>query len=228
MRRALRSPFYLSMKPETFLFDLDGTLADSAIDLAAAANHLREVRNLKPVDYDVLRKTASSGARGLLGAAFGITPEQNGYQALEKEFLDYYSEHLADNTRLFPGVRELIDFIEKNDKPWGIVTNKHARFTVPVLNALKLNPKVLVCGDTLEKRKPDPDQIIYALQKLQVGPKDAVYVGDDIRDIIAARAVGVFAIAASWGYLGSAEPIEDWHADLILNNPELLATFQLP
>lgn len=216
------------MKPEAYLFDLDGTLADSAVDLAAAANHLRQVRGLEPIDYSLLRKTASSGARGLLGAAFGITPEQDDYKLYEKEFLDYYSEHLADNTKLFPGVKKLIDFIESSGRAWGVITNKHARFTIPVLKSLHLAPQILVCGDTLEKRKPNPDQIVYALNKLGMKPNEAIYVGDDIRDIIASKAAGVFSVAASWGYLGSAEPIEDWHADLILDNPEQLITVQLP
>lgn len=213
------------MKPSSYLFDLDGTLADSAPDLAAAANHLRVVRNLPALPFEVLRKTASSGARGLLGAAFNIKPEDPGYDELAKEFLDYYEAHLADHARVFPGVDKLIDYLESNNLPWGVVTNKHKRFTEPLLKVLKLTPDVVVCGDTLERRKPFPDPIIFALKSLNQKPAESIYVGDDIRDIQAGNAAGCFTIAAAWGYLGSTEPIEEWGAGLIMRNPSEIINF---
>ena len=140
MKKGPLGPFIFVMTPQTYLFDLDGTLLDSAPDLAAAANHLREVRHLEPLPFEVLRKTASSGARGLLGAAFGIKPEDPGYKALANEFLDYYQEHMTDHAELFAGILELINSIEAKGFAWGIVTNKHARFVLPLIEHLKLTP----------------------------------------------------------------------------------------
>ena len=130
--------------PKVYLFDLDGTLLDSAPDLAAAANHMRVVRGLEPLPFATLRKTASSGARGLLGAAFGIRPEDAGYAEMAKEFLDYYEEHMADHSRLFDGVPEMLQDIEAQGARWGIITNKHARFVHPLIKFHMLEPAVVV------------------------------------------------------------------------------------
>ena len=132
--------------PNVYLFDLDGTLLDSAPDLAAAANHLREVRGLTPLPFETLRKTASSGARGLLGAAFGIHPDDPGYAEMVKEFLDYYEAHMAEHSHLFEGVPKMIDSIKAQGASWGIITNKHARFVHPLIKFHKLEPAVVVAG----------------------------------------------------------------------------------
>lgn len=219
MKKGPLGPFIFVMTPQTYLFDLDGTLLDSAPDLAAAANHLREVRHLEPLPFEVLRKTASSGARGLLGAAFGIKPEDPGYKALANEFLDYYQEHMTDHSELFAGILELINSIEAKGFAWGIVTNKHARFVLPLIEHLKLTPGAVVCGDTLSVSKPHPEPIIHALRLLQKPAESAVYVGDDLRDIQAANSAHVFSIAAQWGYLGSPVGVEEWKADAIVRNP---------
>lgn len=216
------------MKISTFLFDLDGTLLDSAPDLAGAANHLREVRGLAPLPYEKLRKTASSGARGLLGAAFNITPEETGYAELAKEFLDYYEAHMTEHSFLFKGVPELLSEIEKSGRAWGIVTNKHTRFVAPLVRYFKLNPAVVVCGDTLSVSKPHPEPILFALKSINAAAGKAIYVGDDKRDIAAANSAHVYSVAAQWGYLGSPEPLTKWNAALIVRKPSELLDISLP
>lgn len=214
--------------PSVFLFDLDGTLLDSAPDLAAAANHLLIERGKEPLPFRVLRKTASSGARGLLGAAFGITPSDPGYQELAREFLDYYESHMTENARLFDGIPEMLATIETDGARWGIITNKHERFVHPLLKHLRLNPAVVVCGDTLTVSKPHPEPILFALRSIGEKPENGVYAGDDIRDIKAGNSAGTFTVAVEWGYLGSPEPVEDWHADLIVRKPSEIPRIQLP
>lgn len=216
------------MKPKLYLFDLDGTLADSAPDLAAAVNHVRETHNLEPLPFEPLRKVASSGARGLLWVAFQVTPKEPEYSAYQEEFLKYYRDHLSDNPKLFPGIRDLLKKIEENHAHWGIVTNKNTNLTIPYLEAVGLYPETLVCGDTLDRKKPFPDPILHALWDLDLTGKEAIYLGDDIRDIQAAQAAGVTSAVASWGYLGEGTPIEDWGADHILKTPIELLDIDLP
>ncbi len=216
------------MKPEFYLFDLDGTLLDSAPDLAASALHMLEKRGLPPVPFEVLRRSASSGARGLLGAAFGITPDAPGYLAMAEEFLDHYADHLTDNLKFFDGVPEVLREIEVSGKKWGVVTNKHLCFARPAIDAMGMDPDVLICGDTLNKRKPSPEPILKAMELIGGDAAKSVYVGDDIRDIKAAHAAGCPGLAANWGYLGCAEPIEKWNADKILLKPSDLLAFEYP
>lgn len=213
--------------PKVYLFDLDGTLLDSAPDLAAAANHLREVRNLAPLPFEALRKTASSGARGLLGAAFGIRPDDPGYAEMVKEFLDYYEVHMTEHSHLFKGVPEMIDSITAQGDRWGIITNKHARFVHPLIKFHKLEPAVVVCGDTLKVSKPNPEPIRFALKSICAKASEAIYAGDDKRDIDAANGADVFSVAVKWGYLGSPQPVEQWDADLIVHNPSEILEIEL-
>jgi HAD hydrolase, family IA, variant 1 len=188
---------------------------------------MRVVRGLEPLPFETLRKTASSGARGLLGAAFGIRPEDAGYAEMAKEFLDYYEEHMADHSRLFDGVPEMLQDIEAQGARWGIITNKHARFVHPLIKFHMLEPAVVVCGDTLKVSKPNPEPIRFALKSINAKASEAIYAGDDKRDIDAANGADVFSVAVQWGYLGSPQPVQDWCADLIVHNPSEILGIEL-
>ncbi|MFO1324261.1 MAG: phosphoglycolate phosphatase [Burkholderiales bacterium] len=196
------------------LFDLDGTLADSAGDLAAALNRIRADHGLPPVPVADLRAHASSGARGLIGAGMGITPDDARYGELRDAFLAYYQLCLAETTTLFEGVAPLLDAIEMRGLRWGIVTNKHARFTVPVVAALSLAQRaaVVVSGDTTPHAKPHPAPLLHAAASLRVASGRCVYVGDDLRDVEAGRAAGMATIVADYGYMGTAGDPGTWPA----------------
>ena len=205
------------------LFDLDGTLADTAPDLAAAANGMRVSRGLEPVPLARLRPVASHGARGLLRVAFERTPDDAAYEALRVEFLERYEAALAVHSRLFDGMTDVLDGLERNGIRWGIVTNKAMRFTDPLTRLLGLSPRaaVIVSGDTTPHAKPHPAPLLHAAALLDVPPSQCVYVGDDLRDIAAGRAAGMGTIAAGWGY---GEAPTDWEADVVLDDPRDLLT----
>ena len=205
--------------PRAILFDLDGTLADTAPDLAAAVNLLRTTRGLIPTPYEALRPVASSGARGLIGAAFGLKPEDEGYETLRIAFLNNYAAALAVESRLFDGVIDLIRGLDKHGLVWGIVTNKAARFTEPLVSQIGLHEAgCIVSGDTMPQPKPHPGSLLEAARRLGISPQDCWYVGDDIRDIQAGHAAGMHTVAAAWGYCGEIAP-RSWGADLIINTP---------
>jgi len=203
------------------LFDLDGTLADTAPDLAAAANAMRQARGLAPLPYADLRPLASHGARGLLGRALGVAPEQPDFDALRHEFFARYEAALCVHTRLFEGIDALLAQIESGGRRWGIVTNKIARFTDPLVRALALDRRAacVVSGDTTPHAKPHPAPLLHAAAAAGVAARQSIYVGDDLRDVQAGRAAGMATVAVRYGYLGEATPIEDWGADHIANTP---------
>ncbi len=210
---------------QAVLFDLDGTLADSARDLASALNRVRADQGLAAVPIDELRAHASSGARGLLGAGMGVTPENPRYLALRDAFLAHYAACLAETTRLFDGVPELLDAIEARGLLWGIVTNKHTRFTGPVVSALQLATRagVIVSGDTTTHPKPHPAPLLHAAATIATAPEACVYVGDDLRDIEAGVAAGMPTIIAAYGYMGTADDPSRWPAIGSITHPlELL------
>ena len=205
--------------PRAILFDLDGTLADTAPDLAAAVNRLREERDLAPAPYAQLRPFASAGARGLIGAAFGLTPADEGYERLRVAFLANYAAAIALHSRLFDGVPELLEQLTIRGIAWGIVTNKAARFTdvlVPLINLGHAG--CIISGDTTAHPKPHPAPLLEAAQRLSIPAQDCWYVGDDLRDIAAGKAAGMRTVAAAWGYCGQTEP-HAWQADAVLQAP---------
>jgi N-acetyl-D-muramate 6-phosphate phosphatase len=208
------------------LFDLDGTFADTAPDLCHALNRVRRARALPPLPVEVTRPVTSMGARGLLDIGFGIEPDHPEYSVLREEFLAYYEQDLCRETRLFPGVSELLDGIEKRRLKWGIVTNKAERFAVPLMNLLKLGARsaCVIGGDTTGKLKPHPDPLLAACREIGIGPEACVYVGDDLRDVEAGRAAGMRTVAVRYGYLNGGDP-GSWGADLVIERPEDLLQY---
>jgi 2-phosphoglycolate phosphatase len=177
-------------------------------------NRMRRERGLVPVPVANVRPYASSGARGLLFAGMGIAPDDPEFPSLRDAFLLHYESCLAETTHLFPGVGKLLDALESRGLAWGIVTNKAARFTEPVVAALKLDrrAKAIVSGDTTPHPKPHPEPLLHAARALDVPPQRCVYVGDDLRDVQAGIAAGMPTLVARWGYLGTGEPHEKWPA----------------
>ncbi|CAG4883226.1 Phosphoglycolate phosphatase [Georgfuchsia toluolica] len=208
------------MAIEAILFDLDGTLADSAPDLGAALNRLREEAGLPPFPLDILRPYASAGARGLIGAGFGLAPDHALYPDLQRRFLAHYASRICVDTRLFPGVVELLAELDRRGIRWGVVTNKIERYTRPLLKCLGLHDRAacIVSGDSAAKPKPDPAPLLMACEIARVRPRNVMYVGDDERDVQAGRAAGMHTVIAAWGYLNGV-PIKEWGADTIIDHP---------
>lgn len=203
------------------LFDLDGTLIDSAPDLAGAGNDMRVARGLARHPLEHFRPMVGAGARGMIGRAFDVGPDHDTFAALRDEFLQRYEARMTRETRLFPQMQEVLDALRAHAVPWGIVTNKAARFGEPLVRALGLLPPAatLVCGDTTPHSKPHPAPLLEAARRIGVPAAECVYVGDDLRDVQAGRAAGMMTVAAAWGYLGAGEPIESWSADHLAETP---------
>ncbi len=200
------------------LFDLDGTLADTAPDLGFALNVLRTRRGLEALSIDAIRPQASNGVRGLLRLGFCIEPEDPGFAAMRLEYLDVYGENLCRKTRLFEGAKELLDEMEKRGIPWGIVTNKPMRFALPLVRSLGLHAGVVVGGDTCRNQKPHPEPLLFAAGKLEAVPSSCIYLGDDRRDTEASLAAGMTSIVANYGYLGAGNS-ESWGAHGRIDHP---------
>ena len=206
------------------LFDLDGTLADTAPDLSYALNRMRAARGLPELPVAATRPYTSHGARGLLGVGLDVAPGHPEYVALRKEFLDIYAGNLCRETRLFPGMDELLVELERRAVLWGVVTNKAERYTLPLLELLAVRSRAacIIGGDTTGKLKPDPAPLLAASARIGIAPRDCIYLGDDRRDMEAGRAAGMTVVAARFGYLNGSEP-ETWAADGIIDKPlELL------
>jgi phosphoglycolate phosphatase len=203
------------------LFDFDGTLADTAPDLAAAANKQRLRRGLEPMPYELLRPVASQGARGLLRVALGMMPDHPEYDETRIQFLADYAANSTVDTRLFPGIAELLNDIRAKGHAWGIVTNKVTHLTLPIVEFLGLmdGSAALVCGDTAPRSKPYPDPLLHAAREAGYDTTRCVYVGDDLRDVQAAHAAGMPAVAAGYGYLGGDHDITLWEADAQADTP---------
>jgi phosphoglycolate phosphatase len=206
------------------LFDLDGTLVDTAPDLAGAVNRMLVARGRAPLPVAELRPVASHGARGLLGRAFGVAPGAVEFDALRQEFFREYERALCVESALFPTMDEALAALEAGGVRWGIVTNKIARFTEPLVRALGLERRAacVVSGDTASRPKPDPAPLLHALAATGGSPERALYVGDDLRDIESGRAAGMRTVAVSYGYLGDGPHYEAWGADHIIDSPAQL------
>jgi phosphoglycolate phosphatase len=207
------------------LFDLDGTLIDSAPDLGAAADQMRSARDMPSLPLETYRPMAGAGARGMLGIAFGVTPESAGYDALREEFFSNYERCMTERTYAFDGVVELIHAIHSRKLLWGVVTNKSKRFTEPLTRAMPLfaTAQTVVSGDTTPFAKPHPEPLLEAARRIGMNPAQCLYVGDDERDIVAGLAAGMGTVAATYGYLGTKTDVSAWGAHAQINSPlELL------
>ena len=212
------------------LFDLDGTVVDSAPDLAGAANEMRRARGLPEVPYARLRAMVGSGARGLVGEAFGVGPDDESFIELRDEFLARYESRMTLQTRIFEQVETLLDALDARAVPWGIVTNKAIRYADPLTRALGLHERasVVIGGDTTPHSKPHPAPLLEAARRMHIDPACCLYVGDDIRDVQAGQAAGMCTVAVTWGYLGVGDPVESWGAhhtvDIAMDVLDLLAS----
>ncbi|WP_297324686.1 HAD-IA family hydrolase [Nitrosomonas sp.] len=212
---------------KAILFDFDGTLADTAPDLGHALNRQRIARGLPELPIAQIRPQASAGSRGLLGLGFNIKPGDDDYESMRDEFLDFYTQRLCHDTCLFPGVDELLDQLEMMKLPWGIVTNKPARFAHPLIEMLDLAQRVacIICGDETTNTKPHPEPLLTASNKIAIAPANCIYLGDDIRDVQASLAAGMQPIVARYGYLGNGQPPETWGAKYLIDHPEELLAY---
>ena len=206
---------------QAILFDLDGTLIDSAPDLGAAADKMRTDRGLPSLPLMHYRPMAGAGARGMLGVAFGMTPEHPDFLAYREEFFVNYENAMTERTVIFDGVPEMIAVLVQAGLPWGVVTNKSSRFTDPLTAAMPLfsTASAIVSGDTTPHAKPHPEPLFEAARRLGLDPCRCVYVGDDERDIVAGLAAGMGTVAATYGYLGQQADVSRWNAHLHIDAP---------
>jgi len=203
------------------LFDLDGTLADTAPDLGYAVTYMRKARALPPLASSATRPVASLGARGLLNVAFGVGPEHPDYGAMREEFLLLYETNICRETLLFPGIAELLDALEARGLHWGVVTNKAEHLARLLLEQLRMASRAacIIGGDSTPRFKPFPDPLLAACRVIHEDAGACIYVGDDRRDVEAGRAAGMKTAAVRWGYLNGGDP-ESWDADCVLEQPQ--------
>jgi len=206
---------------QAVLFDLDGTLADTAPDLGHALNLQRERHGLPPLPQEIIRPYASHGTVGLFDIGFGLTPQDARFAPMREEYLALYTANLCLHTTLFPGMAELLAALEARNISWGVVTNKPARFTNPLLELLGLSKRAasIISGDTCSHPKPHPEPLLCAAREIGVAPQSCLYIGDAERDIEAARAAGKSALIADYGYLSAEDRPETWGADGRIDTP---------
>ena len=209
------------MRLRAVLFDMDGTLLDSAPDFIAITQAMREARGLPPVEPKAIADVVSGGARAMVAAAFDAPPESAEFEALRLEFLERYQQHCAVLTRPYDGIPELLADIEKANLRWGVVTNKPVRFAEPIMQQLGLASRsaLLICPDHVKHTKPDPEPMLLACQQLGLQPGEILFVGDDLRDIESGRAAGTRTAAVSWGYIHPDDNPAHWGADVLVDHP---------
>jgi phosphoglycolate phosphatase len=215
----------LPHRPRAVFFDLDGTLADTADDLAAPVNAMRIERGHAPMPVADLRPFASTGARGLIAKGLGVEKDDDGYEALRLEFLERYERDIVVHTRLFEGMPELLERLESEGVRWGVISNKIERYVRIIVERLGIAGRTALAfgGDSAARPKPHPDLMLLALETTGLRGEDCVYVGDDLRDVVAGRAAGMATVAAAYGYCGDAGGPETWGADALIRHPQELA-----
>ncbi|MGB4073052.1 N-acetylmuramic acid 6-phosphate phosphatase MupP [Pseudomonas sp.] len=209
------------MRLRAVLFDMDGTLLDSAPDFIAICQAMRAERGLPPIADKLIRDQVSGGARAMVAANFAMSPDTEGFEALRLEFLERYQDHCAVLTKPFDGINELLDEIEQAKLTWGVATNKPVRYAEPIMQQLGLASRsaVLVCPDHVSRSKPDPEMILLACAKIGVEPAATLFVGDDERDIEAGRAAGCKTAAVTYGYIHPQDNPRNWGADVVVDHP---------
>ena len=209
---------------QAVLFDLDGTLIDSAPDLGAAVDKMRVDRGMPSLPLLHYRPMAGAGARGMIALAFGFTPEHPDYDAMKEEFFRNYESCMTERTFAFEGVAQMIAALVAAKLPWGVVTNKSKRFAEPLTQAMPLfkSSAVLICGDTTPHAKPHPEPLLEAARRMGLDPSACIYVGDDERDIVAGHAAQMKTVAATYGYLGAQGDVEKWQAHAQIQSPSEL------
>jgi len=206
---------------QALLFDLDGTLLDTAPDFAFVVNTLLERHGRAPQPYARIRQTVSDGARGMVHGAFGYGDDDPAFEPLRRELLSLYTSHLADNTRLFDGMETVLQFCETQGIAWGVVTNKPSVYAVPLMRALNLDRRcaALVCPDHVKNRKPDPESLLLACRQIGCAPEATLYAGDHRRDIEAGHNAGMQTVACAYGYVHRDDPCDNWNAEFIMQQP---------
>ncbi|WP_169940070.1 N-acetylmuramic acid 6-phosphate phosphatase MupP [Pseudomonas multiresinivorans] len=208
------------------LFDMDGTLLDTAPDFVAVCQAMLVAHGRAPIDDQRIQDVVSGGARAMVAATFDMDPEAPGFETLRQEFLDRYQEHCAVFTRPYEGMAELLESIERSRLIWGVVTNKPVRFAAPIMEQLGLAERsaVLVCPDHVKNSKPDPEMLLLACSQLKIDPSEVLFIGDDLRDIESGRAAGTKTAAVRYGYIHPDDNPAHWGADVIVDHPrDLLA-----
>jgi len=207
-------------KIKTVLFDLDGTLADTAPDLAGALNHVLKTHNYEPLPYETIRPYVSHGGIALITLGFGKDHPE--FDSLYKELLAHYKNNIANETTLFEGMNELLANLEANNLNWGVVTNKPGWLTEPLIQALNLTTRAatIVSGDTLEQRKPHPAPILHACNQAGSEAAECIYIGDAERDIEAGNAAGMLSVVALFGYIAESDKPNEWNAHASINHPK--------
>ncbi len=208
------------------LFDMDGTLLDTAPDFVAVCQAMLVAHGRAPIDDQRIQDVVSGGARAMVAATFDMDPEAPGFETLRQEFLDRYQEHCAVFTRPYEGMAELLESIERSRLIWGVVTNKPVRFAAPIMQQLGLAERsaVLVCPDHVKNSKPDPEMLLLACSQLNIDPSEVLFIGDDLRDIESGRAAGTKTAAVRYGYIHPDDNPAHWGADVIVDHPrDLLA-----
>ncbi len=206
------------------LFDLDGTLLDTAPDFIRCLNELRRQAGLASLDDSLIRPSVSDGAQAMIFTCFGLMPDDPGYAPQLDRFLDLYEKTVAECTRPYPGLDTITGLLARRNIPWGIVTNKPARFTRPLVKALGLSAGAVICPDDVRNRKPDPESLFMACEQLAADPARGIYVGDHQRDIEAGRRAGMQTVAAAYGYINNPDEIAGWQADYVVTTPASLVS----
>lgn len=215
------------MKVQSVLFDLDGTIIDTIYDLAFSLNAVRKTHQLSPLPIDLIRPIVSFGSKKLIELALGMDENHPQFEKARDQLFDTYQNHLSDSAILFPEIENVFHFLEQNNIPWGIVTNKLTAHTLALLQSLELldRPKCIICGDTLKKSKPDPEPILYACNLIGAHPGRSLYIGDSFTDVLASKAAGTKTLVALYGYIGDIDDPLSWEADGYIQKPKDMITW---